>query len=316
MIKTGIHHIAQLKGPARFKSLLGRDRVISVTLYDQIIGLPEAETLTERTLDCFSDERGVYKRTYANRFEIFDSQLLQLLAEEFNPQDPLLLADVAVSDGRTACDLFERLASRYPKISHYASDYSPSVFVLRQGRLTMTLSRTHRILETVWPPFVFSTMKPEHALLYPINHAVRFFVRRFLAEPLRARFLSGQVQARELQLFSPRALNLQKADARFHLREQNILDPLVVPEPAHVVRAMNVLNPSYFGYSEMSQILGNFHNALRLGGWLVTGSNEDAGSIVHGGIYRKTETMFEKIWQSGNGLEREAEILSWTTPTN
>jgi hypothetical protein len=316
MIKTGIHHISQLAGSARLKSLFGRNRVISVTLYDQILDLPNADALAERTLDYFSDERGVYKRTYANRFEQFDSQLLRLLTEQFNPQDPLVLADVSVSDGRTACDLFERLAPHFPKIAHYASDYSPRVMVLRQGRTTLVLSRNNRILETVWPPFVFSATTPENPIYYPVNHAIRLLVKRFLAEPLRARYLAGQVKASELQLFSLRALNLLRKDERFHLGEQNILEPLATPEPPHVVRAMNVLNPTYFGPSDLDRILENFHAALRMGGWLVAGSNEDAGSIVHGGIYRKIRTGFEKIWHSGNGLEKEAHILSWKSPAD
>jgi hypothetical protein len=311
MFKTGIYDISQLVGSAHLKSLFGRDRVISVVLYDQILDLPNADAIAERTLRYFSDERGVYKRTYANRFEEFDSQLLRLLTEQFNPQDPLILADVAVSDGRTACDLFEKLTPRYPRIAHYASDYGPRVMVLRQGRLTVALSRNNRILETVLPPFVFSAMKPEHPLFYPLNHVFRFFVNRFLAEPLRAKYLAGQIEASELQLFSMRALNLSRLDSRFHLGEQNILEPLATPEPAHVVRAMNVLNVSYFGPSDLDRILENFHKALRPEGWLVTGTNEDAGSMVHGGIYRKTATGFEKIWHSGNGPVMEAHILFW-----
>ena len=314
MIKTGIYDISQLAGSPRLKSLFGRDRVISVTLYDQILDLPNADALSERTLLYFSDERGVYKRTYAHRFEQFDSQLLLLMAEEFNPQDPLILADVAVSDGRTACDLFERLAPHFPRIAHYASDYGPRILVLREGRLTVTLSRNNRILETVWPPFVFSAMTPENPLYYPLNQAIRFFVKRLLADPLRAKYLAGQIKASELQLFSMRALNLSRKEGRFHLGEQNILEPLTTPEPAHIIRAMNVLNASYFGPSDMNQILGNFHNALRLGGWLVTGTNEDADSIVHGGIYQKTATGFEKVWQSGNGPVAEPLILPWKSP--
>lgn len=311
MFKTGIYDISQLTGSPRLKSLLGRNRVISVVLYDQILDLPNADALAESTLDCFSDERGVYKRTYAHRFEEFDSQLLQLLTEQFNVQEPLILADVAVSDGRTACDLFERLAPTFPRIAHYASDYSPRILVLRKGRLTVAISRSHRIVETVWPPFVFSAMKPENPFYYPINCAIRYFVNRFLAEPLREKFLAGEVQAREFQLFSLRTMSLLRKDKRFHLGEQNILEPLATPVPPHVVRAMNVLNPSYFGPADLSQILGNFHKALRPGGWLVGGSNEGAGTLVHGGIFRKTATGFEKVWHSGNGMEMEANILSW-----
>ena len=48
----------------RFKTLLGQEKNLSVTLYDQILGLPNAEFLAERILFRFSDERGARKRTY------------------------------------------------------------------------------------------------------------------------------------------------------------------------------------------------------------------------------------------------------------
>jgi hypothetical protein len=300
-----------LTGTPRLKSLLGRNRVISVVLYDQLLDLPNAEDLAERTLDCFSDEHGVYKRTYARRFEEFDARLLALMNEHFSPQEPFFLADVAVSDGRTACDLFEKLSPCFPHLAYYASDFSPRILVLRQGHLTVTISQNHRIVETVWPPFVFSAMNRESPYAYPVNHLIRFIVNRFLAEPLVEQFRAGKVKASELHLLSVRTQQLLRRDSRFHFGEQSILEPLAAPEAPHVVRAMNVLNPSYFDTAELSRILGNFHQALRPQGWLVCGSNEDAGSTVHGGVYRKTATGFEKVWHSGKGMEMEANILSW-----
>jgi hypothetical protein len=311
MIRTGVYDISQLIGSTHFRTLFGRERVVSVTLYDQILDSPNADALAERILLLFSDERGAFKRTYAQRFEVFDSQLLSLLTKHFNHQEPLIVADVAVSDGRTACDLFERIAPHYPRIAYYASDYGSQVRVLRQGRLAVTLSRNNRILEIVWPPFVFSIMRPEPWHYYPLNRVIQFLVWRFLAEPLRAKFLAGRVKANDLHLFSVRALNLSRKGERFHLVEQNILETLATPEPVHVVRAMNVLNTSYIGRADLCRILGNFNNGLREGGWLVVGYNEGPGSTVNGGIYRKTGTGFEKLWQSGNGPQMEADILSW-----
>jgi chemotaxis methyl-accepting protein methylase len=108
-----------------------------------------------------------------------------------------------------------------------------------------------------------------------------------------------------------RALNLARLDPRFHLGEQNILEPLATPEPPHIVRAMNVLNATYFTQEDLSRILGNFHTALRTGGWLVTGYNEDAGSQVHGAIFRKTDAGFERLWESGRGPQMQDRILAW-----
>lgn len=314
MIKTGIHSLSQLVGNPRLKSVLGRDLLISAALYDQILDFPNADALAERILLFLSDERGVYKRTYAHRFEDFDAHLLQLMAGHFDPQAPLILGDVAVSDGRTACDLFERLAPTFQKLTHFASDFAPGVRVLEQGRLTVVLSRNNRLLQMVWPPFVFNVTSPESALYYPLNRLIRMLVKSALVDPLVAKYLGGQVQSREVPLFSVRALNLARQDARFHLGEQNILEPLVTPEPLHIVRAMNVLNASYFTQEDLNQILGNFHAALGAGGWLVTGYNEDAGSQVHGAIFRKADAGFERIWESGHGPQMQDRILAWAPP--
>ena len=132
-----------------------------MTLYDQILGLPNAEFLAERILFRVSDERGARKRTYANRFEDFDSSILPLMREHFAPDVALVVADLAVSDARTSCDFFSKVAAAFPHLSYYASDYNPRVLVLDDGRLKVTLSRSHKILEIVYPPFVFNNTSPE-----------------------------------------------------------------------------------------------------------------------------------------------------------
>ena len=69
-------------------------------------------------------------------------------------------------------------------MSYYASDYSPRVLVLDDGLLKVTLSRSHKILEIVCPPFVFNDTSPDNPLFYPVNHVLRILVRRWLARPL------------------------------------------------------------------------------------------------------------------------------------
>ena len=315
MFKTGIYDLSQLTDSPRFNSLLGKKRVISIALYNQILHASNADALAERILDTFSDERGAYKRTYSKRFETFDAQLLRMLAERNNIEYPLVVADVSVSDGRTACDLFETLAPQFPELEYLASDFSPQVFVVRKGRFSLAVSRQYNIVEMTWPPFVLSALKPETPYYYPVNAAVRLLVHRLIAKPLLAQYKAGNIGACEIQLFSARALNLARNDPRFHLGDQNILEPITLPKPAHLLRAMNVLNATYFNHDDMKVILTNFHKALRPDGWLVAGSNEDAGSVVNGGIFRKTTGGFEKIWHSGNGLEREAEITGWKART-
>jgi hypothetical protein len=97
VIKTGIHHIRQVQGRSRFKTLLGKDKNVSVTLYDQIRDLPNAESLAERILLLVSDDRGARKRTYSNRFEKFDATVLELARERFASDTALVIEDLAMA---------------------------------------------------------------------------------------------------------------------------------------------------------------------------------------------------------------------------
>jgi hypothetical protein len=310
LIKTGIHDIRQVTPGARFKTLFGKDKVLSITLYDRILSLPDAESLAERILLLSADERGARKRTYAARFDAFDEAVATRIRERWDADTPLRVEDVAVSDGRTAHDFFQRLASGFPRLSYGASDFNPRVFVVDDGRLKVTLSRSHRILEITFPPFVFNA-RPESPLFYPVNHAVRALITRLRVRPLVDRYVSGQVQARTILMFSAQAMNLVKGDHRFQLSEHDVLTPLPRWTGRHVVRAMNILNRSYFGAEQIGLILSHVHDGLGEGGWLITGSNQDAGSQVHGGVYERTESGFRKVWGSGEGSPVEPEILRW-----
>jgi chemotaxis methyl-accepting protein methylase len=112
-------------------------------------------------------------------------------------------------------------------------------------------------------------------------------------------------------MFSAQAMNLAKGDHRFQLSEHDVLTPLPRWTGRHVVRAMNILNRSYFGAEQIGLILSHVHDGLGEGGWLITGSNQDAGSQVHGGVYERTESGFRKVWGSGEGSPVEPEILRW-----
>ncbi|MBL0941524.1 MAG: hypothetical protein IBJ00_02165 [Alphaproteobacteria bacterium] len=59
----------------------------------------------------------------------------------------LIVQEVAISDGHTACNLFEKLIQYYPNIAYYASDYNPRVFVIEKKETKVTLSHTGKALK-------------------------------------------------------------------------------------------------------------------------------------------------------------------------
>jgi hypothetical protein len=309
MIKRGIHNILQLEKPDNFKGLFGGEKKLSITLYDQIINHSQADELAERILLHFADERGAYKRTYAKRFEDFDHEVLNLLNQHLKSQENLVIQDVAVSDGRTAGDFFAKLIQYFPNVTYCASDYNPKVYVLEKERTKVTLSHMGKILEIVWPPFVFNTIKRDSYRHYPLNYFVRLFVQSMIVRPLLQAYQAGEVKARELFLFAPKIMVLAQNDKRFHLLQYDLLTPF--SNQSHIIRAMNVLNLSYFSEKQFTDVLSHIYLGLYENGLLITGSNQEAGSIVHGGVYQKTQSGFEIIWQSGMGPPIEKKLLEF-----
>jgi hypothetical protein len=304
MIKTGITKLNQLSNDKTF--FRNELKNVSITLYDQTLNISDGDQLAERILLLFSDERGAYKRTYQKRFEVFDLAVIKVLNELPSPQT---FHDCGVSDGRTALDFFEKMAMDFPKISYFASDYNPSVFVLEKGQLKVTLSHTGKILEILFPPFVFNKIKRDSFRHYPLNHLILFCIEKLMVNNLLKGYQQGLVKAKELLLFAPKVLQKAQTDKRLQLGQHDLLQPF--KEPACIIRAMNVLNPSYFSETEFAQVIRNLYEGLRENGLLITGSNQEAGTIVNGGIYQKKGSVFTKIFNSGEGAPIESLLLNF-----
>ncbi len=309
MFKTGITDINKLLGEKSKTFLLKEFKNTTITLYDQILNESNAEELSEKVLVFFSDERGAYKRTYNNRFNKFDDAAIDLIKTFFSSENILTVQDMGVSDGRTSCDFFEKIVQFFPLIAFYASDYNGYVLVLEKGKTKITLSHRENLLEVLFPPFVFNIAKRDSYRYYPINHLVRLMHHWLVVNPLLKEYKNGNHRARKLLLFSPRAINLSKTDQRFKLLQHDLLMPF--HKQSHIIRAMNVLNPSYFSETEFTKVLSNIYNGLYLGSFLITGSNQDAGSDVDGGIYKKNKLGFEKIWQADRPSPINDKILGF-----
>lgn len=308
MLRFGIYRPHQLEEPT-FRKILKSGRRISINLYHHAQTLAHADEIAEAILLLFSDDRGAYKRTYQNRFEEFDKTILAHLKSHFSTEELLTVHDVAVSDGRTALDFFRTLSDAFTQLQYTASDYNPKVYIIKKGKMHITLSHSGRVLEILLPPFVFNMIRRDSLIRYPLNYILRFLVHAVSARPLVQQYKQGLIQAEELMLFAPKVLKEAEDHTNFKLQQHNILTPLETQ--LHVIRAMNILNPSYFSAAEFQTVLTHLHAGLKDQGLLITGSNQDAGSIVNGGLYQKVPTGFQKIIQSGNGSPIERLILDF-----
>lgn len=310
MISLATYTLDTLRKVSCLTPILHIQRPISITLYEPAFHEPDAEALQEKILLPFSDGRGAYKRTYCQRFQDFDQQALQAIATFFpNPQHSLRLLDAGVSDARTAVDFFLHIQAHCKLELYEATDYDPDVFILNHKHVTVTFDRNAQPLEVLLKPFVFYPLQGVR-YYYLINKAVWWYIKTYLLPEVVALFRKHPEQAHKVQLFCKTALDLQHHDPRFVLGRYNLLE--MPQKKYHVFRAMNVLNVSYFSDAQMQTVIGNIFASLEDGGLFITGSNQDAGSVVHGGIYRKETKKFSLISFSGQGSPIHDKILAFT----
>jgi hypothetical protein len=74
---------------------------------------------------------------------------------------------------------------------------------------------------------------------------------------------------------------------------------------------MNVLNSSYFAAQQLSIAVGHIFESLAIGGLLIVGSNDAAGTEVRGGIYRKLSQGFQELAKSGADHDAHRTIMSF-----
>lgn len=310
MIKIGIHSLECLmsgKGDSTpFRKEL---KNVSISLYEKACAEKNADTLTQRILLLFSDERGAYKRTYSHRFEIFDKEICDLLYQNLSSADSIKVHDVAISDGRTSVDFFRKIYALFPQIRYTASDYNPTIKILEKGRLKVALTESNQVLDITCPPFVFNSIKRDSYRHYPLNHIIRKITERFMVAPLVKSYEKGRVRAKKIFLFAPSAINLQKNNQHFNLVQHDILKPF--KEPYTFIRAMNVLNPSYFSKSDFPKIIKHMYNGLEENGFFITGSNQEANTTVNGAVYKKSKKGFDLVWTSGKGSPIHDQILEF-----
>jgi CheR methyltransferase, SAM binding domain len=127
-----------------------------------------------------------------------------------------------------------------------------------------------------------------------------------------AKYRAGKIEPLPLVLFCPAARDLAASDGRFRLLEYDLLQPHALPCRVDVVRVMNVLNSSYFDPQQQSIAVRHIFESLALGGLLIIGSNDAAGTEVRGAIYRKLSQGFQVLAKSGADHDAHRTVMSCT----
>jgi hypothetical protein len=299
-----------LKQLARSRSsLMSRylRRTCYVGLYEDAGAIqgPLGRKWEEDILSGFAVAGGVFKRTSTKRMAQFDDATITATKSLGCLRKPLIVHDMAVSDGRTACDFFLRLSAELDdSIDFYATDICVRVIAVREpgSRTTIVVDDKNNVLQLMCPPFVLP-MHDIESWLFPMNRILRIVLMRFAAKRALELYQSGdkRVERREVQLVCREARKLLVERKNFHLEEYDVFEK--APRQYSLVRAMNIFNLRYFSEAAIAAALVNVYESLEERGFFVVGSNGDAGSRVDGGIYAKRGGGFSCVYSSGKGSE-------------
>ncbi|MDD5528248.1 MAG: hypothetical protein PHO56_04765 [Patescibacteria group bacterium] len=294
------------------------NRPIAIDLYAQIGQLDQQkQALAQEMVLNFAFSDGSYKKTHAQRFEDFDEKIIAYLEKNLDHDKKYKISDLAVSDGRTSLDLFLKLEKIFPAIDFTASDKNMFVEVfydIKDKAKKIVKDENGKILQIILPPFVLNIYSPKRAwrfkikktLLYPVN----FILTWLLLIPLFRNFfikIKGD-EKQKITLMQNKVLDLAKSRSNFRVESHDLFQKS--SDEFDIIRAMNVLNFSYFSPDEVKKITANIFSSLKDGGLFIVGSNKSAGSEVNGDLIIKRNGQMESLMKFGTGAPFREIIIS------
>jgi hypothetical protein len=289
MIRTGIYNIKQLDHDS-IKDLFGKEKNISIYLYQQLIqvgGMGENGKNAEIVLNRFNSNRNIIKRTYKNRFDIFDKLSVKTISEQ--NFEKISVLDIAISDGRASCYFLEQAIRHLQNFRYTGSDIQINYYLKKRNKNDKSYIITdenNKIIEITYPPYVWNLARTEGSFYFINNSLKKFLLKQSLVALRNNKFKYQEI----IELIHPDFRNLLAKTPCFHLQNYNVVDN--IPGKFDVIRAMNILHLGYFTKDKLAIVLNNLYNGLELNGLLIEGSNENSGTPVEGAIYKKKGNGF------------------------
>ncbi len=310
MLKTGIYNLKQLRNK-NLDNIWNKRKNIALNLYFNLYKqeFKDLEGLEETILERFNLANSSYRRTYTYRFENFDKEIIDICQNYLPFQKNYKIHDAAISDGKIACEFFDRLQdSLNSNITFLGSDNDLNVLIyssIKNKHHKIITDERGNILQFVLPPFVLNASSPKKTKWYKLKHTILYFINYLLLKLLKNKkvkqFLLPVTKNdyKTLKLLANKTLKYEKGYDNFSLMCYNLLK--VAPEKFDLVRAMNVINPSYFNRTDVTKIAKNLKDSLKENGLLVIGSNKEANSPVNGNILQKRQGNLYSIKQFNQG---------------
>lgn len=209
---------------------------------------------------------GVWKTTQPARHTLSN----QFLCRHLAGRSGLRLLDVGVSDGVTSSNLLEALGAACGRF--WGTDLYLSILAAeRKGVWYFYRSSDGKCVMAITNRFI--CYHKSSGRLNPLGLLVTWLIRQ----------APDSSEAQEIRLVNPGLKRQTEMDSRVTLAEWNIFMPWS-GAPMDVIRAANVLNPSYFSAERLRCALRNIFDALTEGGLLHVVDNREL----------EKATLFEK----------------------
>ena len=301
---------AENRGWWPFSYLMLRD--VNATYTD------EDERLLTRLYRSMAAGNRIHKITRRGRFKDIDERLMACCQERFSRISPIVIHDMAASNGITSLDLFKRIsAERDVKV--HVTDYYDRLFIVHPSwsHWSVVYDRGKTPLQFVNDRFVLSGYRRELSR-YPVNCLLQWWFRRwrlsvfdrilqdFLETPLEQIRESSAVEI--VKLFHPLCLREERKQSAFSLGHHNIFEPN--PVSAHVVRAMNVITHHHLSSAQLAPAIRNCFENLMPGGLVILGrSFDEIDSSNHATAYEVNLGRIQEAWRIGNGYEHDDLVM-------
>ncbi len=272
----------------------------------------------DNIIKCIATPNGTWKDTKRGRFTVLDSIILEDLKNIHNTTKSLIVMDLAVSSGVTSVEFYKLLRSAF-SVDFIATDlwYEAISIKSPQYGWIVVLYSDGNELQYVVGPFVLPGQGRE-SLFYPINIALRQLCRWMTlpkAQAILKKYNSSEFsyfqtsmvdgyEVTKLCLLAHECMELAKSSRYFRFEVSNIMEPFAYR--ADVIRAMNILTPTYFYDTQLQQGIRNCLNVLNREGVLVLGQSiTDESDDIKATIFRRKDRGLDIIRQvnSGCGIE-------------
>ena len=309
MIKLGVTRLEQLR-QRRIQTLMGGTRYVSLRLLEELGTIPESEAnqlfpvVTKR----LTNSAGAFRRTDPERFDTLNAELMNFLAAHRDRVGGLRVHDAAVADGTTALALYRSFLEAGIQLDSYLAtdlcDYVVQIDRGGSGPLVFLDPTTNSILQVHWQNFVFNFPKGENPFWYPVNGLVRNLLMRFPVRRLLEDWKSGEVgKGARVELLHPAVLSEVASPSVFFFRREDLFNEQSTP--VDFVRAMNVLNRSYFSEAQLKRAVRSLARPLELGGYLLIGGDSEKPGETAATLFRRTDSSLvpETRWSGGAPVE-------------